>query len=117
MNDELPNNDQRKWSPQPSLNNQLYPRRRTSVSASLKSQTRQRKSRLWLAIVLSAAITASVILIPSIRSAWASAHAVKAKPAHATSTVTATNSAFPNLLPGFAQKQLATGLKIGRAHV
>src|SRR5713226_4521041 len=110
MNDELPNNHQRKWSPQPSLNNQLYPRRRTSASASSKSQPRQRKSRLWLAIVLSAAITASVILIPSITSAWASAHAVKVKPSHASSAVTATNTAFPDLLPGFGKKQLAGGL-------
>src|SRR5712691_11188223 len=111
MNDELPNNDQRKWSSQPSLNNQLYPRRGTSVSASSKSRPRQRKSRLLLAIVLSAAITASVILIPSITSAWASAHAVKVKPAYATSAVTATNTAYPDLLPGFAKKQLAGGLK------
>jgi glucose/arabinose dehydrogenase/regulation of enolase protein 1 (concanavalin A-like superfamily) len=65
---------------------------------------------LWLAIVLSAAITASVILVPSITSAWASAHAVKVKPSHARSAVTATNSAFPDLLPGFAKKQLAGGL-------
>jgi glucose/arabinose dehydrogenase/regulation of enolase protein 1 (concanavalin A-like superfamily) len=78
----------------------------------LKLQPQQKKSWLWLGIVLGVSIlTASVILIPSISSAWASAHAVKVKLAHATSAVTATNTAYPDLLPGFAKKQLAGGLK------
>jgi len=55
-------------------------------------------------------ITASVILLPSISNAFATANAVKVKPAHATSAVTATNTAYPDLLPGFAKKQLAGGL-------
>lgn len=56
-------------------------------------------------------ITAIVVLIPSLSSAWASMHVVKAKPAHATSAITTANTAYPDLLPGFAKKQLAGGLK------
>jgi glucose/arabinose dehydrogenase len=112
MNDRLPNNDQWKRSPQLNLKNQLRPRRRMHFPALLKLQPQQKKSWLWLGIVLGVSIlTASVILIPSISSAWASAHAVKVKSAHATSAVTATNTAYPDLLPGFAKKQLAGGLK------
>jgi glucose/arabinose dehydrogenase/regulation of enolase protein 1 (concanavalin A-like superfamily) len=78
----------------------------------IPTQSQKKIRWMWLGIILSVSIiTASVILIPAITSVWASAHIVKPKPAHATSAVTSTNTAFPNLLPGFAQKQLAAGLK------
>jgi glucose/arabinose dehydrogenase/regulation of enolase protein 1 (concanavalin A-like superfamily) len=81
-------------------------------SALPKSQSQKKKSWLWPGITLGVCIiTAAVILIPSITSVWASAHIVKVKPAHATSAVTATNTTYPDLLPGFAKKQLAGGLK------
>ena len=107
MNDQLPDGEQWKRPPQPNVNDRLRPWRRMHIPA--KSQ--KKKSWVWLGITLSVSIlTASVILIPAISSAWASAHIVNPKPAYATSSGTATNTAFPNLLPGFAQKQLAGGL-------
>jgi glucose/arabinose dehydrogenase/regulation of enolase protein 1 (concanavalin A-like superfamily) len=108
-NDQLPHNDQ--WKRSPNLNKHFRPRRGTQLPASPKSHPQKKKSWLWLGIILSVAITASVILVPAISSAWAAAHAVQAKPAHARSAAAAANSAFPNLLPGFAQTQLAHGLK------
>lgn len=111
IKDQLPNNDQWKQSSQPNFNEQRYPRRKMSFPASQRSRPQKKKSWLWLGIVLSVSITASVILLPSISNAIAKANAVKVKPAHATSAVTATNTAYPDLLPGFAKKQLAGGLK------
>jgi glucose/arabinose dehydrogenase/regulation of enolase protein 1 (concanavalin A-like superfamily) len=99
IKDQLPNNDQWKQSSQPNLNEQRYLRRQMSFPASQRSRPQKKKSWLWLGIVLSMSITASVILFPSI-----------SKFAHATSAVTAANTAYPDLLPGFAKKQLAGGL-------
>jgi glucose/arabinose dehydrogenase/PKD repeat protein len=110
IKDQLPNNDQWKQSSQPNLNEQRYHRRQMRFPASQRSRPQKKKSWLWLGIVLSMSITASVILLPSISNAFATANAVKVKPAHATSAVTATNTAYPDLLPGFAKKQLAGGL-------
>jgi glucose/arabinose dehydrogenase/regulation of enolase protein 1 (concanavalin A-like superfamily) len=99
INDQLPNNDQWKQSSQSNLNEQHYHRRQMRFPASQRSRPQKKKSWLWLGIVLSVSITASVILFPSI-----------SKFAHATSAVTAANTAYPDLLPGFAKKQLAGGL-------
>src|SRR5438876_11361450 len=110
IRDQLPNNDQWKQSSQPNLNEQHYHRRQMRFPASRRSRPQKKRSWLWLGIVLSMSITASVILLPSISNAFATANAVKVKPAHATSAVTATNTAYPDLLPGFAKKQLAGGL-------
>ena len=109
MNDHLPGGEQ--WK-RPEVNEHLRPRWRMHFPALPKPQPRKKKSWLWLGITLSVSIIcASVILIPSISGVWAAAHAVKVKSAHATSAVTATNTAYPDLLPGFAKKQLAGGLK------
>ena len=110
IKDQLPNNDQLKQSSQPNLHEQRNLRRQMSFPASQRSRPQKKKSWLWLGIVLSVCITASVILLPSISDAFAKANAVTVKLAHATSAVTATNTAYPDLLPGFAKKQLAGGL-------
>src|SRR6266851_1065340 len=110
IKDQLPNNDQLKQSSQPNLHEQRYHRRHIRFPASQRSRPQKKKSWLWLGIVLSMSITASVILFPAISNAFAKANAVTVKLAHATSAVTATNTAYPDLLPGFAKKQLAGGL-------
>jgi len=110
IKDQLPNNDQLKQSSQPNLHEQRNLRRQMSFPASQRSRPQKKKSWLWLGIVLSMSITASVILFPAISNAFAKANAVTVKLAHATSAVTATNTAYPDLLPGFAKKQLAGGL-------
>jgi glucose/arabinose dehydrogenase/regulation of enolase protein 1 (concanavalin A-like superfamily) len=107
MNDQLPDGEQWKRPPQPNVNERLRPWRRMHIPI----QSQKKKSWMWVGIILSVSIiTASVILIPAISSAWASAHIVKPKPAYATSAVTTSNTAYPDLLPGFAKKQLAGGL-------
>jgi glucose/arabinose dehydrogenase/regulation of enolase protein 1 (concanavalin A-like superfamily) len=107
MNDRLPDGEQRRQPPQSNANKHFRRWRRMHTPA----QPQKKKNWKWLGIILSVnIIIASVILIPAISSAWASAHAVKPKPARATSVAT-TNTAYPDLLPGFAKKQLAGGLK------
>ncbi len=106
MNDQLPDGEQWKRAPRPRVNDHFRLRWRTHKPA----QSHQKSNWMWLGIILSVSIiTASVILIPAISSAWASAHLVKPKPAHATSAAT-TNTAYPDLLPGFAKKTIG-GLK------
>ena len=106
MNDQQPYNNQWKQSSQPNLNQQSQPQSQMSFSRSSKSQPRKKKSWLWLGIILSVGITVSAILTPSIAKTLAHSPAVPPKPAHAVSAVTTTNTAFPDLLPGFAKKTI-----------
>jgi glucose/arabinose dehydrogenase/regulation of enolase protein 1 (concanavalin A-like superfamily) len=107
MNDQLPDDEQWKRPPQPNVNERFRPWRRMHIPA----QSQKKKGRMWLGITLILSIiTASVILIPAISGVWASAHIVKPKPAYATSAVTTSNTAYPDLLPGFAKKTIG-GLK------
>lgn len=76
-----------------------------------KSQPQKKRSWFWPTITLGMSLlTAIVVLIPSLTNVWASMHTVKGYPAHSTSVVTAHNAVYPDLLPGFAKKQLAGGL-------
>jgi glucose/arabinose dehydrogenase/regulation of enolase protein 1 (concanavalin A-like superfamily) len=112
MNDQ-PSNGERWEGPQRSgLNEPFRPQRQLQFPTLSKSQPQKKKNWLWLGITLGVSIlTAIVVLIPSLTNVWASMNTVKAKPAHAVSAVTAHNAIYPDLLPGFAKKQLASGLK------
>ena len=75
----------------------------------------KKRSKLWLALI--PALVAAVILVPSFLFISGSLHGASAASAASPKTQkknvahAATNTAYPDLLPGFAKTQLAHGLK------